>query len=416
MGRTRGRRVDSLHPRQRLRHGEQHAPLRPGRPVPPRPRVSTAPAPDVIVIGAGLVGTATALALAEAGARVTLVEGAFAGSGSTGAAMGHLVVMDDSPAQLALTAHSRRRWHTLAETLPPDAEQDRCGTLWIAADEAELQGAADRIAGYGGAGVHAELLTAAQLQREEPALRHGLAGALLVRDDAVCYPPTIARELLRLAVALGAVVLAPSRVQAIATGRVTLASGEVLQAGAIVVAAGVESPSLVPGLPDRAARGHLVITDRRPGTVHHQLVELGYLHSAHSFGGASVAFNVQPRRNGQLLIGSSRELVGTDPTINRPLVHAMLARATDYLPGLAQLRALRTWVGFRPATADKLPLIGPWPAIPGVWIAAGHEGLGITMAPGTADLIVAGLLGTTPPVDPAPFRPDRSMPALEAAA
>ncbi len=378
--------------------------------------MSTAPAPDVIVIGAGLVGTATALALAEAGARVTLVEGAFAGSGSTGAAMGHLVVMDDSPAQLALTAHSRRRWHTLAETLPPDAEQDRCGTLWIAADDAELQGAADRIAGYGGAGVHAELLTAAQLQREEPALRHGLAGALLVRDDAVCYPPTIARELLRLAVALGAVVLAPSRVQAIATGRVTLATGEVLHAGAIVVAAGVESPALVPGLPIVPRRGHLVITDRRPGTVHHQLVELGYLHSAHSFGGASVAFNVQPRRNGQLLIGSSRELVGTDPTINRPLVHAMLARATDYLPGLAQLRALRTWVGFRPATADKLPLIGPWPAIPGVWIAAGHEGLGITMAPGTADLIVAGLLGTTPPVDPAPFRPDRSMPALEAAA
>ena len=98
--------------------------------------MSTAPAPDVIVIGAGLVGTATALALAEAGARVTLVEGAFAGSGSTGAAMGHLVVMDDSPAQLALTAHSRRRWHTLAETLPPDAEQDRCRTLWIAADDA----------------------------------------------------------------------------------------------------------------------------------------------------------------------------------------------------------------------------------------------------------------------------------------
>jgi glycine/D-amino acid oxidase-like deaminating enzyme len=150
--------------------------------------------------------------------------------------------------------------------------------------------------------------------------------------------------------------------------------------------------------------------------VHHQLVELGYLHSAHSFGGASVAFNVQPRQNGQLLIGSSRELVGTDPTINRDLVHAMLARATSFLPAVAQARALRTWVGFRPATADKLPLIGAWPDIPGVWIAAGHEGLGITMAPGTADLIVAGVTGSAPPVDPAPFRPDRPMPSLEHAA
>ncbi len=378
--------------------------------------MSSTPVSDVVVIGAGLVGAATALALAEQGVGVTILEGAFAGSGSTGAAMGHLVVMDDSPAQLALTAYSRRRWLALAETLPADGEVDRCGTLWIAADDTELRGAADRIAGYGRAGVHAELLTAAQLAREEPALRDGLAGALLVADDAVCYPPTIARELVRRAVALGAIEHPAVRVQSIATGRVTLATGAVLHTGAIVVAAGVESPSLVPGLPIVPRRGHLVITDRRPGTVRHQLVELGYLHSAHSFGGASVAFNVQPRRNGQLLIGSSRELVGTDPAINRPLVHAMLTRAASYLPGIGNVRALRTWVGFRPATADKLPLIGAWGAIPGVWIAAGHEGLGITMATGTADLIVAGVLGTAPPVDPTPFLPDRPMPSIEAAA
>ena len=101
--------------------------------------------PDVIVIGAGLVGASTALALAEAGLRVTLIEGEFAGSGSSGAAMGHLVVMDDTPAQLALTAHSRRRWLELAASLPPDNEQERCGTLWIAADEAELASAAARV-------------------------------------------------------------------------------------------------------------------------------------------------------------------------------------------------------------------------------------------------------------------------------
>jgi glycine/D-amino acid oxidase-like deaminating enzyme len=77
---------------------------------------------------------------------------------------------------------------------------------------------------------------------------------------------------------------------------------------------------------------------------------------------------------------------------------------------------VRTWVGFRPATPDKLPLIGPWPAIDGVWIAGGHEGLGITMATGTADLIVARNIGTPPPVDADPFRPDRTMPAMAHAA
>ena len=197
--------------------------------------MSSATAPDVVVIGAGMVGAATALALAEAGLGVTVLEREFAGSGSTGSAMGHLVVMDDSPAQLALTVYSSLRWQALAATLPVDAEVTRCGTLWVAATDAELAGAAARVAGYGSAGVRAEVLTASQLQQAEPALRPGLAGAVLVPDDGVCYPPTVARELLRRAAALGATVRDRRRVRSIASGSVTLDDAQVLHAGAIVV-------------------------------------------------------------------------------------------------------------------------------------------------------------------------------------
>lgn len=370
-------------------------------------------APDVTVIGAGLVGAATALRLAETGLSVTLVDADFAGGGSTGAAMGHIVAMDDSPAQLALCADSRRRWEALAASLPADAECDQCGTLWLAADAAELEAARGRIAGYAAAGVRAELLDRTMLAKAEPHLAPGLAGALLVPEDSVVYPPTIARELVARAVRLGASLREGSTVTSLAAREVRFADGSRLATGAIVVAAGVASTALVPELPIVPRKGHLVITDRRPGLVRHQLVELGYLQSAHSFGAASVAFNVQPRRTGQLLIGSSRELVGVDASINRPLLARMLARARSFIPALAQTRALRTWVGFRPTTPDKLPLIGRWPSLPDLWIAAGHEGLGITMAPGTAELIVAGVLGQTPAVDPAPFRPDRAMPVAE---
>jgi glycine/D-amino acid oxidase-like deaminating enzyme len=122
----------------------------------------------------------------------------------------------------------------------------------------------------------------------------------------------------------------------------------------------------------------------------------------------SVAFNVQPRRTGQLLIGSSRELAGWDPEINRGVLGAMLRRAIAFLPELARLSVIRVWTGFRPATADKLPCIGPWDEVPGVWIAAGHEGLGITTSLGTAALLAELILGRTPPIDPAPFRPGRA--------
>ena len=373
-------------------------------------------APDVIVIGAGLVGTMTALGLSEAGARITLLEAEFAGGGSTGAAMGHIVAMDDSPAQLALCAHSRKRWGQLAASLPPASEIERCGTLWIATDDAELEAGHRRLAGYASLRVTADVLDARALYQLEPQLRPGLAGALRVPGDAVCYPPAIARALTERVTATGRCAFRRARVQALLPQAVQLADGDSLHAGAIVVATGVAAPELVPGLPIVPRKGHLVISDRQPGLVRHQLVELGYLQSAHTFGAASVAFNVQPRHTGQLLIGSSRELVGFDARVNRELLGAMLQRATDFLPVLRTVRALRTWTGFRPATPDKLPLIGPWPAIDGVWIAAGHEGLGITMATGTADLIVAGILGTPPPIDVEPFRPDRSMPAMAHAA
>ena len=358
----------------------------------------------------------TAVGLSEAGARVTLIESDFPGGGATGAAMGHITAMDDSPAQLALCAHSRKRWGQLARSLPASAEMDRCGTLWIAVEESELGAARARLGGYASHQVTAEVIDARALYALEPHLRRGLAGALHVPGDAVCYPPAIARLLTERAAATGYCTMRHARVQSLAANAVHLVDGETLPAGAIVVASGAASPDLIPELPIVPRKGQLVISDRHPGMVRHALVELGYMQSAHTFGAPSVAFNVQPRRTGQLLIGSSRELVGFDLHVNRELLGAMLRRATEFLPALRRVRALRSWVGFRPATADKLPLIGMWPGIDGVWVAAGHEGLGITMATGTADLIVAGILGTPPPIDAAPFRPDRAMPAMAHAA
>lgn len=369
--------------------------------------------PDVIVIGAGVVGAMCAMRLAEAGVTVTVLEQDFPGSGSTGAAMGHIVVMDDSPAQLALAARSRDRWRELIPALPVDAAYEQCGTLWLAADDDEMQAAHDRVRGYVEAGVEAEVVDATRLAALEPALRAGLAGALLVPGDGVCYPPAAARGLLLRACSAGA-VFRHGAVAEVHSGRVVLADGAALPAGAIVIAAGTGSAGLIPELPIVPRKGHLVITNRRPGMVRHQLVELGYLASAHGMGAASVAFNVQPRPGGQLLVGSSRELVGYDRTINRELCGRMLGRAISMLPELATASVWRTWTGFRPATPDSLPLIGRWLPIDGVWIAAGHEGLGITMAPGTADLITASIMGTDLPLDITPYDPCRPMPTHEA--
>ena len=87
----------------------------------------------------------------------------------------------------------------------------------------------------------------------------------------------------------------------------------------------------------------------------------------------------------------------------------MLARAFIYLPGLRRLQALRIWTGFRPAPVDGRPFIGPWPSRPGVWLATGHEGLGITTSLGTARLLVDQILGVASAIDVAPFLPARAL-------
>lgn len=368
------------------------------------------PRPDVLVVGAGIVGAACADALSAAGLSVEVLESRFCGGGATAAAMGHLVVMDDSPAQFALTELSRRLWTELSPEMPRECEDEATGTLWIAADEEERDLVVKKAAFYRARGVEAEELSGVELAREEPNLRPGLAGALRVPGDRVLYPVNAARWLLARAAARGAV--RREGVEAVAIfGRRVETRQESLEAGAVVNACGVAAPLLTPGLAIAPRKGHLVITDRYPGFCRHQLVELGYLKSAHTPSPESVAFNLQPRATGQMLLGSSREFVGLDASINRRIRGKMIRRALEFMPSLASLSAIRTWVGFRPATPDNLPLIGRWEPSPGLYIAAGHEGLGITTAPATATLIADAILGRESPIDPAPYSPMRSFPA-----
>lgn len=362
--------------------------------------------PDVIVIGAGIVGAACARYLTDERLRVLVLDASFAGSGATAAGMGHVVVMDDSEEQFSLTSYSQRLWTALATELPSSCERDLCGTLWIAEDDEQMEVVRAKHAFYAQRGIAVEILDGPTVARCEPGLRPGLAGGLRVPGDSVVYPPNVARYLLDRARDGGAELREGSRVQEIRSGSVVV-QGARLDAGIIINAAGAETSRLTPELPIVPRKGHLVITDRYPGLCRHQLVELGYLKSAHEMTDESVAFNVQPRITGQLLIGSSRELVGWDPSINRRIVRQMLLRAIQLMPALQALSAIRTWTGFRPTTPDKLPYIGPWEDTPGLWIGAGHEGLGITSSLGTAKMLTDLILGRAPEIDPAPFAPGR---------
>ena len=364
---------------------------------------------DVIVVGGGILGCACAASLAKQGLSLCLVEPSTIGGGTTAAGMGHLVVMDDNPAELALSAYSLELWRELIsqhKDLAQAHEYRQCGTIWVASDEEEMQAARAKREILQAHGIASDMLDANALHAHEPHLRAGLAGGLLVPHDALVYAPKSAQLLLDIALAHGAQRITDCVVE-LSDDCVRLASGEILHAQHIVIANGMASRQLVDDLPLRYKKGHLLITDRYPEFIRHQCVELGYIKSAHASDGDSVAFNLQPRPTGQILIGSSRQFDVTDKAVEADILSKMLARACEYAPALAQLKALRSWTGFRAATPDGLPYVGPHPHRKHVWMATGHEGLGVTTSLASAALLRDQICGLQSAIAIAPYLPAR---------
>lgn len=364
---------------------------------------------DVAIIGGGIVGAACAYSLSRDGLSVVVIESTGVASGTTAAGMGHIVVMDDSEAQFALTRYSQRLWNELVPELPKLAEFENCGTIWVAADDEEMAEVQRKHEFYATRGIVSEILDEKALRSAEPNLREGLAGGLRVESDCVVYQLFATRFLIDKAKRNGAVVRVGVPAAEITEGGIKLANGEFIAAGNVVNAAGFDAAELSPGLQIAKRKGHLVITERYPNFARHQLVELGYLKSAHGSATDSVAFNVQPRSTGQVLLGSSRQFGVEDGEIDHAILRRMTARAFEYMPALRKLSAVRVWTGFRPATPDNLPYIGKLPEHENIYIAAGHEGLGITTSLGTAELIADAILGREPSIPAEPYSPARSL-------
>jgi glycine/D-amino acid oxidase-like deaminating enzyme len=186
-----------------------------------------------------------------------------------------------------------------------------------------------------------------------------------------------------------------------------LADGTRLAARHIVLAAGAQVASLLPEIPVFGRKGHLAITDRYPGRLSHQIVSMNYGQSAGGTDALAVAANVQPRPTGQWMVGSCRQDGLSDNELDPGALSAVLNTAITLLPCLGQMQIIRAWAGMRPATPDGKPIIGAHPSRPGLWLAAGHEGLGVTTAFGTARLLADQLLGQPGTLDGAPFAPTR---------
>jgi glycine/D-amino acid oxidase-like deaminating enzyme len=373
---------------------------------------------DVIVIGGGIIGAACAYYLARAGARVRVVERDFPASGTSRACDGLILYSDKaSPAELALAQASAGLWAELAETLEADFEYARTGTLVLYETGEGLAAGRRKVADLQPAGVRAEIVDASGLRSLEPNLAPDLAGAVYYLDEAQVDARAATLAMLDASQRLGATLQAGAEVTGIrldSKGRVAAViskQGET-PAGAVVLAAGVWSNEIARSagieLPVRPRKGHILVTSRAPGLIAHPMLEGSYAASVQSAAeGVQVALVAEMTAGGTVLLGSSREFVGFDRSVSSAVVQAIAARAVRFLPRLAQASIIRSYAGLRPWSPDHLPLVGPATGVPGLYLATGHEGAGIGLAPVTGQIVADWIVNGKAPALAAPVMPVR---------
>ncbi|MFJ3617079.1 NAD(P)/FAD-dependent oxidoreductase [Streptomyces iakyrus] len=371
---------------------------------------------DVVVVGAGVVGAATALYAARAGLDTVVVDRGPVGGGTTGAGEGNLLVSDKEPGpELELALLSARLWAALAwEGLGEAVEYEAKGGVVVAGTDRALAGLEKLAAEQRAAGVEAVPVPPDRLTDLEPYLTPGLAGGMHYPQDAQVMPALAAAHLLRASKArvltgreVTDILRGPDgAVRGVRTGRGDLHAPAVVNAagtwgGEVAARAGVSLPVL-------PRRGFVLVTEPLPQRIRHKVYAADYVADVASDSAAlQTSPVVEGTPAGPVLIGASRERVGFDRSLSLPAVRALAAGATGLFPFLAQVRAMRTYAGFRPYLPDHLPAIGPDPRAPGLFHACGHEGAGIGLATGTGQLIAQALTGRTPDLDLGPFRPDR---------
>ncbi len=371
--------------------------------------------PDVVIVGGGIVGVACAATLARTGQCVVLLERGTIGGGSTRAGGGMLSLQTKrAGAHLRLARRSMSLLREFGDRRAEEIGLRWSGGLTLARDEEEVAALGERAALLREAGVEAELLDAAAARETEPALSPAVRGALRCAEDGQVDPALFCRALAAAAREAGAEVREGTPVFGLTTEgeRVTgveCSTGR-LDTGAVVIAAGAWSAELARPLgiawPIVPRRGLLLRSRLGPARVRHLLLDAEYCAAKTVPAAVAFSFSLQPAWDGRLLLGGSRLFVGFDTGTQPEEAAELRRRGEELLPFLEETSFAETSVGFRPWTPDGLPLVGPGP-LDGLWVAAGHEGDGVTLALATAEILAAQMAGEAAGEDAAALEPGR---------
>lgn len=353
---------------------------------------------QVVIVGGGINGLLTARELFRGGCQVTVLDQGLLGreaSWAGGGIVSPLYPWRYPPAVSALARWAQQAYPDLAAELLEetgiDAEFERSGLLFL--DTPDQRDAQVWAAQHD---VPLNLLGAADMRQRWPGLPDDVETGVHMPTLAHIRNPRLLKALvasLRQSPQVSLreqteVVAVHAAVGGLAS--VDLASGERLQADAIVVCAGAWSARLLArlglSLPVRPIRGQMLLYQLAPGAVPMMIMRDGHY--------------LIPRRDGLVLCGSTLEDAGFDKTITAAAGATLTQAATCIWPVLSGVEPIRQWAGLRPSSPNGIPFISALPGHAGLWVNAGQFRNGLVLAPASARLLADRMLGRAPAIDP----------------
>lgn len=375
----------------------------------------------IAVIGGGLIGSAICYFLGQGTRDIVLVEAEELGAGASGACDGLTFTQTKLPGpHLELALRSLNLYKELEAEFGEEIELERSGGLVVAETEDEWGALKDAAKDLRSFGANVELLSGKELASVEPALTPNLIGALFSPHDGQVNPLALNFALAQAAKENGVEVRLFWKVCTLERNKrkgcycLKGEKGEI-EAEMVVVAAGVDTPLLLKpfglDIPIIPRRGQILVTETAPRILSRPLISASYLGAKFAApedeGKMDFGLSIEQTKAGNFLIGSTREFVGLDKRPSWQAMKLLACRAEKVLPYLRELSVIRAFAGLRPYTPDGLPVLGEVPGASGLYVASGHEGDGVMLAPITGKLMAELVLQGKASFDLTPFRVNR---------
>ncbi|MEN1968713.1 FAD-dependent oxidoreductase [Lentibacillus sp. N15] len=369
---------------------------------------------DIVVIGAGIIGSSVAYHLSKAGYSVALVEKGDVASGTSSRCDAVALISDKKPGiDTEIGFKSIQLYKELAEELSFNFEFKTRGSLYVCETQQELEVAKGYATEQADAGYSMNIVDNKELLEIEPYLAKDLAGGIWTEVDSTMNPYLVCYAFVEEAKKYGLKLFTNhevkdivrgtnGHVEAVKTDRTTIYTKRVVNCAGVWASDIGDMVGI--DIPIRPRKGIILVTEKTNRIVKQKVHEFGYMLSKFEdinyqrkvsklVDDSNIAFTIEPTDANNYLVGGHRAFKGYNVRSENKVIRGIAERATRFLPVLKDVSCIRTYAGIRPWVIDHLPIVSEVEEVPGFYIASGHEGDGISMAPITGKMVTQLISG-----------------------